>query len=145
MRKLFEGVYALREWHAGQEILKPPAVEGRFALTHGVVLTILKNWAQASRKVAVASWGSYVFDESGFSYRYDDSTVVTETPGEKQVSYGPLFEGIRTFTVTHDSDGLHFRRVEGGIEFLFTADGLKYSENGKVLRFWQRVKAPGDS
>jgi len=134
-----EGTYVLEEWHVGDEILRPPAVDGRFVLRDGVVTTILKNWSQQASKLSGAAYGRYTLDTSGFSYNYEDATVVTETPSETTVSYKLIFEGARFFTVSRKADGVHLRRAEGEIEFFFAAELLTYSEQGKVLRIWRRV------
>lgn len=141
VKALVEGVYTLREWHTAQEVLHPPAIDGRFVLNDGVVVTVLKNWSQAASKISLSTYGTYVLDPSGFSYKYEEGTVVTETPTEAKASHKLIFDETRSFTVTREADGVHLRRAEGGIEFAFTRDGLMYSENGKVLRVWQRVKA----
>jgi hypothetical protein len=139
-KTLIEGVYTLQEWHAGEEIIRPPAVDGRFVLRDGIVATILKNWSKPDAKVSAANYGRYSLDSSGFSYSYEDATAVTETPSEAKVSHKPIFEGTRSFTVTREANGVRLRRTEGNIEFFFTPELLTYSENGKVLRVWKRVK-----
>lgn len=144
-RSSIEGTYTLQEWHAGEEILRPPAVDGRFMLHDGVVSVILTNGLLPSTKVSAATYGRYSLDSSGFSYNYEDATSVTETPSEDKVSHKLLFEGTRSFTVSREADGVRLRRTEGNIEFLFTRDLLTYSENGKVLRVWRRVKTDKQS
>ena len=47
---------------------------------------------------------------------------------------------MRAFTVSGEADGVHLRRTEGQIEFFFSREGLIYSENGKALRVWRRIK-----
>ncbi len=144
-RSSIEGVYTLEEWHAGEEILRPPAVDGRLVFRDGVVVTILKNLSQSASKVSAATYGRYSLDSSGFSYSYEDATFVTETPSEAKVSHKLLFDGKRSFTVSGDPNGVRLRRTEGNIEFFFTRELLTYSENGKVLRVWRRVKAEKQS
>ncbi len=139
-KTLIEGVYALQEWHAGEEIIRPPAVDGRFVLRDGMVATILKNWSKPDAKISAANYGRYSLGSSGFSYSYEDATAVTETPSEAKASHKLLFDGTRSFTVSREANRVRLRRTEGNIEFLFTPEQLTYSENGKVLRVWKRVK-----
>jgi hypothetical protein len=141
VRSLVEGVYTLREWQTAQEVLRAPAIDGRFVLVDGVVVTALRNWSQPANKISGIGYGSYKLDGSTFSYSHEEATTATETLTEARVSHKPVFEGTRTFTVSREAGGVHFRRAEGGIEFFFTPEGLRYSENGKLLRVWQRVKA----
>jgi len=144
-KKYIEGAYTLEEWHAGEEIFRPPVVDGRLFFRDGVVATMLKNWSKADSKVSGGTYGRYWFDSSGFSYRYEDATIVTETPSEPKVSHKLLFDGTRSFTVTRVPDGIRLHRAEGNIEFVFTRDLLTYSENGKVLRVWRRIKSDKQS
>ncbi len=139
-KTLIEGAYTLQEWHAGEEIIRPPAVDGRLVFSNGVVVTILKNSSKSDAKVSAANYGRYSLDNSGFSYSYEDATAVTETPSEAKASHKLLFEGTRSFTLSRDGNGVRLRRTEGNIEFFFTPELLTYSENGKVLRVWKRVK-----
>ena len=139
VKSLVEGFYLLREWHTGQEVLRPPAVDGRFALVDGVVVTILKNWSEPANRLSATAWGSFTLDADGFSYRYEDATIALETAAEPRVSHQLPFEGTRSFKPSVEPGGLRYRRAEGGIEFFFTPDGLAYSENGEVLRVWKRV------
>jgi hypothetical protein len=139
-KTLIEGAYTLQEWHAGEEVIRPPAVDGRLMFRDGVIATILKNWSEPSAKINSANWGRYSLDSSGFSYSYEDATTVIETPTEPKVSHKLIFEGTRSFTVSREADGVRLRRTEGAIEFFFTPELLTYSESGKVLRVWKRVK-----
>src|SRR5690349_18367407 len=95
-KSLVEGIYILTEWHTGETVLRPPVVDGRFVLQDGVVITVLNNRSQPASRVAVAAYGTYPLDASGFSYKYDEGTVVTETT-EARVSHAPLFDGTRSF------------------------------------------------
>src|SRR6266852_2591513 len=81
-KALLEGVYTLQEWHAGEETIRPPAVDGRVVLSNGDVVTMLKNWSQQAAKLSAAIYGRYSLDRSGFSYSDEDATAVTETPSE---------------------------------------------------------------
>ena len=141
LKAIVEGMYTLREWHIAQEVLRPPAVDGRFVLLEGIVVTVLRNSSNGASKISGMNYGSYTLEPSSFSYKYEEATLAIETPTDAKVSHKLIFDGTRTFAISREADGVHFRRAEGGIEFLFTPDSLTYSEGGKVLRVWQRVKA----
>jgi hypothetical protein len=138
-KSLVEGVFELREWHTAEGKLTPPAVDGRFVLRDGVVMTVLKNRAKAESRVWISSYGTYRVDGPGFTYEYDDGIIVTETPEGNRLVHGPLFGEPRWFSPTPDGSGIRLRRKEGEIEFAFTKDGLRYSEGGKLLRVWKRA------
>ena len=140
VKSLVEGVYELCEWHTAEGKLTPPDVEGRFVLGDGVVVTVLKNWSRPASRVWISSYGTYQLDTSGFTYKYDDGVIVTETPEGPKLAHGPLFAEARSFTRGPEQDPVHLRRKEGAIEFAFSPAGLRYSEGGKLLRVWQRAK-----
>ena len=139
IRSNVEGVYALVEWHLGDRILRPPDIDGRFVLRDGVAVVMIRNWSDPASKVTTARFGKYTLESAIFAYGYDDDTVVTETTSGTKVTHRPA-EAMRAFTVSSEADGVHLRRTEGQIEFFFSREGLIYSENGKALRVWRRIK-----
>jgi hypothetical protein len=140
VRSFVEGVYALVEWHVGDRIVRPPDIDGRFVVRDGVVVVVYRNWSEQANKITTARFGKYTLDSTTFSYSYHDDTVVTETASEAKASHRPA-EAMRSFSVSREADGVHLRKSEGKIEFFFARDGLTYSENGKPLRVWHRMKS----
>jgi hypothetical protein len=126
-----EGVYSLQEWHLGGEIARPPRVDGRFLLRDGEVITLLHNRVQEANQITIASYGSYSLDATHFSYRYDDWSVFVQAATATTVSRKPPWDGMRALTVTSESNAVRLRSGDGLQEFLFTPDGLTYSENGR--------------
>jgi hypothetical protein len=139
LRAAIDGVYALEEWHIDGQVLRPPQVDGRFVLMHGTVMTVLLNDAQESNRTSNTQFGTYVLDETSFSYGYDTRSGFTQTPGTITVSRTPGFAGMRRFAVSIHGSAVHLE--SGPMEFIFTPDGMRYSEKGKLLRVWRRVKA----
>ena len=45
---------------------------------------------------------------------------------------------MRKFTVSMDAGIVHLS--SGQQEFIFTSEGMTYSEDGKLLRAWRRIK-----
>jgi hypothetical protein len=45
---------------------------------------------------------------------------------------------MRRFPVSVEGKAVHLN--SGQQEFVFTSEGLAYSENGKLLRRWRRIK-----
>jgi hypothetical protein len=133
------GVYTLEEWHKDGEVFRAPQVEGRFVLLNGMIMTILHNRMQAPNQTTVVLLGRYVLDSTTFSYGYDNTSIFTETPSGTSVSHKPRWEGMRSFAANLEDGVVHLRSESGQWEFMFTAEGLTYSENGKPLRVWRRI------
>jgi hypothetical protein len=139
LQPLVEGMYALQEWHTSGGVFRPPQVEGRFVLLNGALVLVLHNRIQKANQTTVASYGSFVLAATQFSYRYEETSTFTQTPSGITVSPKAPWEGMRSFSASREGDVVRLRAGNGQQEFLFTAEGLTYSENGKVLRVWRRV------
>ena len=139
LQTAIEGVYALEEWHTDGKVLRPPHVEGRFILKNDTVVSLRFNHEE-SRQTAATQFGVgvYIIDESAFSYSYDNRALFTQTPTGIFVSGSPGFGGMRRFTVL--LEGNTVRLDSGEQQFLFAPDSLAYSENGKLLRLYRRVR-----
>jgi hypothetical protein len=46
---------------------------------------------------------------------------------------------MRSFAAKLEDGVVRLRSENGQQEFLFTAEGITYSENGKPLRVWRRI------
>jgi hypothetical protein len=137
LKSRVEGAYSLEEWHLATGAAQPPHVTGRFVLLNGSVVTLLR--IQEANQTTVASYGTYALDPNRFTYKYDDTAVYVQTASSITVSNKLPFEGMRGFAVVSEGDAVRFRSDTGSQEFLFTADRLSYSENGKVQRVWRRI------
>jgi hypothetical protein len=133
-----EGVYDLQEWHRNGEVVRPPLVDGRTVLLNGQIIYISHDRGQETNKRTIAGFGTYVLEPGKFSYSYESQSWITETPSGVTLSEKLLFEGVRTFTVTIENDGVHFRATNGPQEFRFTPEGMSYSDD-KILRVLRRV------
>jgi hypothetical protein len=138
LRAAVEGVYTLQEWHSEGKVLRPPQIEGRFVLMNGTVTTILLNDGEESNRTSTALLGKYILDETSFSYRYDTRSYFTQTPSAITVSRTPPWEGMRRFAVSAEGKAVHFN--SGQQEFVFTPEGLRYSDSG-LVRVYRREKA----
>jgi len=122
------GVYVLQEWHTEAGVLKPPAVDGRFVLKDGAVVTIIQNMSDAAKQTALALFGEFRAEGCKFFYRYNNRLFVTETPAGATVSRTLPWEGLREFAVTTAGKSIIFRTVDGEHEFNFSPKELRYSE-----------------
>ena len=137
VKRAIEGIYALDEWHIQGRTLRPPQVDGRFVLQNGSVVTILLNNSDETNKTSSAQFGVFILDETSFSYRYDTRSSFRQTPGGI-LPGGAGFDGVRKFLVSVDARVVHLK--SGQQEFIFTPEGMTYSEEGKLLRVWRRIK-----
>ena len=133
------GVYTLQEWHKDGIRYVSPQVDGRFVLLNGVIMTILYNRMQPSSQVNTVLVGKYVLSADKFSYGYDEVSVVTESAAATTVSHKPLWEGMRSFTVSAADDAVRLREENGTREFVFANEELNYFEKGTLLRKWHRT------
>jgi hypothetical protein len=138
LRAAIDGVYTLEEWHSEGQVLRPPQVDGRFVLMNGTVTTVLLNDSQDSNRTSNALFGKYVLDETSFSYSYDTRSGFTQTPSTITVSRTPGSTEMRRFAVSIDGSTVHLKSDTH--EFIFTPDGIKYSEKGSLVRVWRRAK-----
>ena len=138
-RSVISGVYALAEWHADGKVYRPPQVDGRFIVLDGTITTILHNRSQAQAPTTSVYVGTYTLDSGTFSYAYEDVSTYTEGSSGASASHQPLWKGLRSFTVSVEGDAVHFRAASGPQEFVFTAAGVTYTDDGKPLRVWRRV------
>jgi hypothetical protein len=140
VRTAISGVYMMEEWHKDGDVFRPPQVEGRYVLLNGVVMFILHNRIQSASQTTTVAFGRYVLDSKKFSYGYDNASVFTETASGATVSHKPFWEGMRSFAVDVQDGVVRLRSESGQQEMMFSADRLTYSENGRVLRVWHRLK-----
>jgi hypothetical protein len=138
LRTRIEGIYILEEWHTDTGVFRPPQVEGRFILLNGAVVVFLRNRIQEAHQTTIAAYGSYVLKANEFSYRYEEPSVFTQTSSGITVSHKLFWEGMRSFSASHEGETVRLRSATGE-EFLFSPAGLKYSQKGKVQRVWRRI------
>ena len=133
------GVYTLQEWHADRQVFRPPTVEGRMVLVDGSIVIVYHNRTKWPTETTLVAFGKYTLDAERFGYRYDSTSIVTETPSGSSVSHKPLWEGVRSFAVSPER-GLVRLRSEGGKQaFVFGRADVTYYEGGQVLLVWRRI------
>jgi hypothetical protein len=141
IRAAIDGAYILEEWHIGENVFRPPQVEGRVVFLNGAVVSILINNTNEERKFTVALFGTYQLSQSSFSYRYDNSSIFIQTASSITESHNPPFEGMRDFDITRDGATVQLQsRSSERASFIFDAAGQKYSEGGKLVRVWKRSR-----
>ena len=139
VKTAIEGVYILDEWTIGGQTFRPPAVEGRFVILSGNIVTVLIDATQESKKTYSTLYGVYSLSPDSFAYKYETGATFTQTPDNISLSRGTPWEGMREFTVKQEGDSVHLQFGEKAA-FEFNPDGEIYSEGGKVLRVWRRAK-----
>jgi hypothetical protein len=142
IRAAIDGAYVLEEWYTADRVFRPPQVEGRVVFLNGAVVTILIDKMREERQTTVAEFGVYELGAGSFSYRYDNASIFTQTESAINVSHGLPWEGMRDFDITQE-EGATVRlrsRSSEQAEFIFNADGIRYSMGGKLLRVWRRSR-----
>jgi hypothetical protein len=139
---VIDGAYTLEEWQIDENVFRPPQVEGRIVFLNGAIVTTLISKRQDDRQTTVALFGVYQLSAELFSYRYDNASVFIQTGSTITASHRPPFEGTRDFDITRDGAAVRLRsRSSERAEFVFDAEGQRYSEGGKLLRVWRRAKS----
>jgi hypothetical protein len=59
LKAAIEGVYILDEWNIDGQTFRPPAVEGRFVILNGNVMSVLIDITQDSKKTYTTLYGVY--------------------------------------------------------------------------------------
>ncbi len=139
LRATLDGVYALEEWHTDSGVFRPPQVDGRFAVINGGITLVLHNRIQEASPTTVAAWGNYRLDKGTFHYGYLDWSVFAQPASGITVSRKLPWEGMRTFAASREGDALRLS-AESGDEMLFSAEGIRFSQKGKLLRVWRRLQ-----
>jgi hypothetical protein len=140
LRATIEGVYTLQEWTIDGQTFQAPAVEGRSVLLDGNIITILIDTSQPSKKTYNTIIGSYSLTADSFTYTYTSRTGFTQSADSISLSRALPFDGKpREFTLRQEGNSVHLQYGDKAA-FDFNPDGQIYSEGGKVLRVWRRVK-----
>jgi hypothetical protein len=140
LRAAIEGVYILDEWNIDGQTFRPPAVEGRFVLLNGNVMSVLIDTTQESKKTYTTLYGMYSLTLESFAYKYETRTTFMQTLDKISLIRALPWDGMREFTVKQEGNAVHLQSGETAA-FQFNPDGEIYSEGGKVLRVWHRAKA----
>jgi hypothetical protein len=139
IRAAIYGAYILEEWHIDDGVFRKPQADGRFVILNGAVVTNLINKIQEDRQITAVLFGVYQLSAGSFSYRYDNTLIFTQTESTITVSHRLPWEGMRDFDIIQEGASVRLRsRSSEGADFMFSAEGLRYSEGGKLLRVWRR-------
>ena len=139
VKTAIEGVYILDEWTIGGQTFRPPAVEGRFVILNGNIVTVLIDATQESKRSYNALFGVYSLTPTSFAYKYETRAGFTQTTDNISLSRVMPWEGMRDFTVKQEGNFVHLQFGETAA-FDFNPERLTYSEGGRVLRVWHRAK-----
>jgi hypothetical protein len=139
LKAAIEGVYILEEWNIDGQTFRSPAVEGRFVIISGNIMTVLIDTTQDSKRTYTTLYGVYSLTPDSFAYKYETRTTFTQTLDKISLSRAIPWEGMREFTVKQEGNSVHLQSGEKAA-FDFNPDGEIYSEGGKVLRVWHRAK-----
>jgi len=141
IKATIDGAFILEEWHTDTGVFRPPQVQGRVVFLNGAVVTILIDKMRQERQVTVAEFGVYELREGTFSYRYDNASTVTQMANNINVSGALPWEEMRYFDIAREGSTIRLRsRSAEQAEFIFSAEGMRYSVGGKLLRVWRRSK-----
>jgi hypothetical protein len=139
LKAAIEGVYILDEWTINGQTFRPQAVEGRFVISNGNIMTVLIDNSRESKKSYTTVYGIYTLTSDSFAYKYDARMTLIQTPDNISVLRAPLWKGMREFTIKQDGNSVQLQFGDKAA-FAFDPNGQTYSEGGKILRVWRRAK-----
>jgi hypothetical protein len=139
LKAAIEGVYILDEWNIDGQTFRPPAVEGRFVVLNGNIMSVLIDTTQESKKTYTTLYGVYSLTSDSFAYKYETRTTFMQTSDKISLFRALPWDGMREFTVKQEGNSV-LLQSGGTAAFQFNPDGEIYSEGGKVLRVWHRAK-----
>ena len=105
VRAVIEGTWELIEWHVGDEVLQPPAMEGRWMVHDGLVMATRHRNGPDDFE-STAGYGAYRWGPTTWTYGYERSEdlhgpspddVELRVTGSKPIP-------MRTFEITRDGD-----------------------------------------
>lgn len=133
------GAYTLEEWHADGQVFRPPTVEGRMVLLDGTIVVVHHNRIKWPTQTTLVAFGKYTLDTERFGYAYDSTSIITESPSGNSVSHKPLWEGMRSFSISFEHGLVRLRSDGGKQAFVFGHNDVTYYEGGQVLLVWRRI------
>src|SRR3984885_16041340 len=71
LKLAIEGVYILDEWTINGQTFRPPAVEGRFVILNGNIVTVLIDATHEPKKTYSTLYGIYSLSPDSFAYKYE--------------------------------------------------------------------------
>jgi hypothetical protein len=128
VRAGIEGVYVLEEWRTASGVFRPTQVEGRAVFLNGTITVILHDRMKESPQTTIASYGIYMLTLTDFSYSYTERSVFTITPSSITASRKLPWEGMRRFDIVLEGNAVRLRSQTGPQDFLFTPEGMTYSD-----------------
>jgi hypothetical protein len=139
IKTVIEGAYILEEWHVDENVFRPPQVDGRYIVLNGIVITVLINKMHEDEQISATLFGFYELKAGSYSYRYENVSIFTQTESAITVSHHLPWEGMRDFDIAQEGATVRLRsRSSEQAEMIFNAEGVRYSEGGKLLRVWRR-------
>ena len=77
------GTWELMEWHNGDDVLRPPAIGGLFALVNGNFSWVVFNLVDGLYQ---SGYGRYDFPGNNFRYGYDYGSSIINTGGTTAIN-----------------------------------------------------------
>jgi len=139
IREGLEGTWVLEEWNVDGVSIQPPEATGRLSLHHNVIV-IMGTQTQFGRTKSFYAYGSYVIDESSWSYGYEEYTAVQETPSKISISKELPWQGLRRFQARTEGDKLIFDYQGGRAQIVISETEFIYNESGTLIRRWKRIE-----
>ena len=105
VRAVIEGTWELIEWHVGDQVLRPPAMEGRWMVHDGLVMATRHRDGPDDFE-STAGYGAYRWGPATWTYGYERSEDLRgPSPDDVELrvtTSNPI--RMQTFEITRDGD-----------------------------------------
>lgn len=138
IQQALEGTWVLEEWNSDGVTVRPPEATGRLSL-HDNAIVIMGTQTLSGRTRSFFAFGTYVIDESSWSYSYEKYNDLRETASKVSISKELPWQGQRRFQVRAEGDKLIFDYQGGRAQIVISGNDFRYNESGTLIRRWTRI------
>jgi hypothetical protein len=124
IKKCVEGAFALEEFKKDGVVYRSPQIAGRYVVLDGTVSFIFHDRTQQSTQISYVGFGPYTIDATAYAYHYDDYARYTSSSGGTSVSRQSPWDGMMSFKLVVEQDGIHLRNAEAQVDFQCSPDTL---------------------
>jgi hypothetical protein len=124
IKKCVEGAFAVEEFKKDGVIYSSPQIAGRYMVLDGTVSFIFHDRTQQSTQISYIGFGHYTIDATAYAYHYDDYVRYTSSSGLTSVSRQSPWDGMMSFKLVVEQDGMHLRNAQAHVDFQCSPDTL---------------------
>ena len=137
VRDRLEGTWVLEEWHHEGQVLRPPAVGGRWSNNDGVVMATFYRQSGGSFQ-SFAGYGTYEMTAETWGYAYERIQTTQGTSPEDAVVSVRVDGAMRSFDRSREGDTIVLTVGDDRREY--DDQFFVFMPGGTVLRKYRKVQ-----